>query len=382
MSVADGILWDLCFSRSAMGNSESQYSVQGSRSSSFTLPDGQKPYSVKLRSSKEDVLSPHGWWRAGPRVPGFKSRTVSRGCLSQHKSPVSRNYDHVTKARDANRRGSAQCNGLPGAHVTPASERGRLEENIRDCNGHAVNGYTTPERKPKQEELEDHRSPRVVIKSNGSVRVEFCQISKNSTLPDENGGPVQLLKFSPTLHSVPTPDHESALPANVSVTKTSKRSSLSSEGSWYDSPWGLNADDTTPCRVSETLPSVRIEYFDEQLPTHLLYRDPVMASTFHTAQDLTLANDMPYKHRSSFVCVTEEPVLDESSRARQYSSVTLPCPKPKPIMEKETIRNRMRRISDWTGSLTRRKKKSKVRLLFAQHSFILICLFIYILLFL
>lgn len=353
-----------------MGNSESQYSVQGSRSSSFTLPNRQKPYSVKLRSSKEDVLSPHGWWRTGSRVSGFKSKTVSRGCLSQHKSDqssMSRHYDYIAKGREAKRRTSAQWNGSP----RPPSENSRLEENGRDCNGHTVNGYKTPKRKPKTEELEDHSSPRVVIKSDGTVRVEFSQISKNSTLPDENGGPVQLLKFSPTSHSMSTPDREPALAVNSPITRTSKRSSLSSEGSWYDSPWGpgaeLNEDDVdaSPNRVSETLPSVRIEYFNKQLPPCHLYRDHGIATTFPIAKDLTLANEMTFKHRSSFVCVMEEPVLDESSGARQYSSFTLPCPKPKPITEnvgkKETIRNRMRRLSDWTGSLTRRKKKSKVR---------------------
>lgn len=355
-----------------MGNSESQYSLQGSRSCSFTLPNRQKPYSVKLRSSKEDVLSPRGWWRTGPRVSGFKSKTASRGCL-QHKSnqsSVSRHHDYISNGSEAKRRISVQRNGSPRAHAMPPSENGRLDVNGRDCNGQAANGYKTPERKLKQEEVEDHSSPRVVIKSDGSVRVEFNQISKNSTLPDENGGPVQLLKFSPTSRAAPAPDRE---PASAPSSPIAKRSSLSSEGSWYDSPWGPGAElndpegnlCAAPDRVSETLPSVRIEYFDEQLPPRYLYHNPVMAATFPTAKDLTLANEMPLKHRASFVCVTQEPVLDESSGARQYSSFTLPCPKPKPVTEnagkKETIRNRMRRIGDWTGSLTRRKRKSKVR---------------------
>ncbi|XP_060789744.1 rho guanine nucleotide exchange factor TIAM2 isoform X3 [Neoarius graeffei] len=351
-----------------MGNSESQYSIQGSRSSSFTLPNRQKAYSVKLRSSKEDILSPHGWWRAGSRVSGFKSKAASRGCLSQHKSnqsSMSRHYDYVAKGKEAKRRINGQWNGSSRPHIM--SENSHIEKNEQDCNGHTVNGYKTPERKPKSEELEDHSSPRVVIKSDGTVRVEFSQSSKNSTLPDENGGPVQLLKFSPTSHSMPTPDRDSAPAANSPIIRTSKRSSLSSEGSWYDSPWGpgaeLNEDDVgaSPNRVSETLPSVRIEYFNKQLPPCHLYRDPGIATTFPIAKDLTLANETPFKHRSSFVCVMEEPVLDESLGARQYSSFTLPCPKP--ITEnngkKETIRNRMRRLSDWTGSLTRKKKKSK-----------------------
>ncbi|XP_053488305.1 rho guanine nucleotide exchange factor TIAM2 isoform X1 [Ictalurus furcatus] len=347
-----------------MGNSESQYSIQGSRSSSFTLPNRQKSYSVKLRSSKE-----------GSRGPGYKSKTVSRGCLSQHKacgqSSMSRHYDYVAKGREAKRRISAQWSGSPRGRAM--SENGRVEENGRVCNGHAVNGYKTPERKIEPEELEDQSSPRVMIKSDGSVRVEFSQMSKNSTLPGENGGPVQLLKFSPTSQSVPAPDRDAGLAANGSITRMSKRGSLSSEGSWYDSPWvpGAELNDVgigvgvgaSPNRISETLPSVRIEYCDDQLPPLHLYRDPGTAASFPAAKHLTLANELSFKHRSSFVCVMEEPVLDESSGARQYSSFTLPCPKPKPIAEnagtKEPVRNRMRRLSDWTGSLTRRKKKSK-----------------------
>lgn len=339
-----------------MGNSESQYSIQGSRSSSFTLPNRQKSYSVKLRSSKE-----------GSRGSGYKSRTVSRGCLSQHKasgqSSMSRHHDYVAKGREAKRRISAQWSGSPRGRAT--SEDGRV------CNGHAVNGYKTPERKVEPEVLEDQSSPRVMIKSDGSVRVEFSQMSKNSTLPGENGGPVQLLKFSPTSHSMPAPDRDAGPAADGSITRMSKRGSLSSEGSWYDSPWVPGAEPNgvgvgaSPNRISETLPSVRIEYCDDQLPPLHLYRDPGTAASFPAARHLTLANELSFKHRSSFVCVMEEPVLDESPGARQYSSFTLPCPKPKPIAEntgtKETVRNRMRRLSDWTGSLTRRKKKSKVR---------------------
>ncbi|KAI5610863.1 T-lymphoma invasion and metastasis-inducing protein 2 isoform X2 [Silurus asotus] len=352
-----------------MGNSESQYSIQGSRSSSFTLPNRQKPYSVKLRSSKDDVLPPHGWWRTGSSVSGSKSKAELRGCLSQHKSQlsVSSHYDYIANGREAKRRISAQLNGLPRGMAL--SENGLNEEHGQDCSGHAVNGNKTPETKLKTEELEDYSSPRVVIKNDGSVRVEFNQIPKNSTLPDENGGSVQLLKFSPTSNLESAPGCESAPVVNISMAKTSKRSSLSSEGSWYDSPWGpgteLNNDDTgaSPNRLSETLPSVRIEYFDEHLPSRRLYLDPTMASTFPSAKDLMLGDEMSFKHRASFVCMVEEPVLDEASGLRQYSSFTLPCPKHKPITEnagkKDAIRNRMRRLSNWTGSLTRRKKKSK-----------------------
>ncbi|TTE07131.1 T-lymphoma invasion and metastasis-inducing protein 2 [Bagarius yarrelli] len=338
-----------------MGNSESQFQTQGSRSSSFTLSNRQEPYPVRCRTFKEDSLTPHCRWRTGSSL---KSKAEKRCGLSQHRanqSSLLRHCDYITKGGEGKRNISAQWNN------------GHFEENRRDCNGHALNGYKTPERKPKLEDLDDHSSPKVVIKSDGSVRVEFSHMSKNSTLPDENGGSVQLLKFSPTSHSVSTP--ESALVQNSPINRTSKRNSLSSEGSWYDSPWGpgieLNYDGVCalPNRLSETLPSVRIEYFDEPCIPRLLYRDPVMAATFSTAEDLKLANELSFKHRTPFLHVMEEPVLAESSGARQYSSYTLPCPQTKPTAEnsgkKEIIKNRMRRFSDWTGSLTRNGRRSQ-----------------------
>uniref|UniRef100_A0AAR2JL86 TIAM Rac1 associated GEF 2a n=1 Tax=Pygocentrus nattereri TaxID=42514 RepID=A0AAR2JL86_PYGNA len=375
-----------------MGNSESQYSLQGSRSNSFVLPGRQKPYSLKFRSAKEGVLPPHSWWRVGSGVSGFKSRTMGRGCLAQpknHQSYMSRHYDYVTKGRDVKRtsqwNGSSECLRSRGHVMLPTEngcheavgENGDSTYSLGACNGHAVNGHRTPEKKSKLEELEEQSSPRVVIKSDGSVRVEFNNMPNNSLLPDEYTGPVQLLKFSPTMDSLPTPsavthgsDREATPVAASSITRTSKGSSLSSEGSWYDSPWGtggeLNEDRASPNRVSETLSPVRMDFFDQQLPGITisdLYRDPSMAATFPTAKDLPFSNDTPFKHRSSFVSVMKEPTEEECPGAKQYSSFTLPCRKSKPVADnagkRESIRSQMRRLSDWTGSLTRKKKKSK-----------------------
>ncbi|XP_072545175.1 rho guanine nucleotide exchange factor TIAM2-like isoform X2 [Salminus brasiliensis] len=377
-----------------MGNSESQYSVQGSKSNGFVLPGRQKPYSLKFRSTKEGVLSTHGWWRVGSGVSGFKSRAMARGCLSQskgHPSYMSHRYDYVTKGREVKRTG--QCNGsseglqsrthlvLPsenGCHEGPRENgNGRYDKGDRSC--HDLNVLKTPERKSRLEELEEQSSPRVVIKSDGSVRVEF-NIANNSLLPDKYTGPVQLLKFSPTMNSdsLPTPsaaphgsDLEAAPVAASSVARTSKGSSLSSEGSWYDSPWGtggeLNEDGASPNRVSQTLSPVCMDFYDQQLPGITisdLYRDPSIAATFPTAKDLQFSNDTPFKHRSSFGAVTKEPAEEAGAGAVQYSSFTLPCRKSNPIADasgkKESIRNQMRRLSDWTGSLTRKKRKSKV----------------------
>ncbi|XP_022528930.2 rho guanine nucleotide exchange factor TIAM2 isoform X1 [Astyanax mexicanus] len=389
-----------------MGNTESQYSVQGSRSNGFVLPGRQKPYSLKFRSTKEGGLSTHGWWRVGSGVSGFKSRAMARGCLSQSKSHpayMSRHYDYVTNGNEV-KRTSDQCNGsseclpsrtplvLPlenGCQEGP-KENGHSRYEKGDCNGHTghneLTGYKTPERKSRLEVLEEQSSsPRVVIKSDGSVRVEFANVANNSRLlPDQYTGPVQLLKFSPTMDSsssLPTSstvplhvsehlDHGSAPVAASSTTRTSKGSSLSSEGSWYDSPWGtggeLNEDSTSPNRVSEALSPVCMDFYDQQLPGVTisdLYRDPSIAATFPTAKDLQFSNGTPYKHRASFGSVLKEPAEEACSEGLQYSSFTLPCRKSKPITDssgaKESIRNQMRRLSDWTGSLTRKKKKSK-----------------------
>uniref|UniRef100_A0A8B9LMI0 TIAM Rac1 associated GEF 2a n=1 Tax=Astyanax mexicanus TaxID=7994 RepID=A0A8B9LMI0_ASTMX len=389
-----------------MGNTESQYSVQGSRSNGFVLPGRQKPYSLKFRSTKEGGLSTHGWWRVGSGVSGFKSRAMARGCLSQSKSHpayMSRHYDYVTNGNEV-KRTSDQCNVsseclpsrtplvLPlenGCQEGP-KENGHSRYEKGDCNGHTghneLTGYKTPERKSRLEVLEEQSSsPRVVIKSDGSVRVEFANVANNSRLlPDQYTGPVQLLKFSPTMDSsssLPTSstvplhvsehlDHGSAPVAASSTTRTSKGSSLSSEGSWYDSPWGtggeLNEDSTSPNRVSEALSPVCMDFYDQQLPGVTisdLYRDPSIAATFPTAKDLQFSNGTPYKHRASFGSVLKEPAEEACSEGLQYSSFTLPCRKSKPITDssgaKESIRNQMRRLSDWTGSLTRKKKKSK-----------------------
>lgn len=352
-----------------MGNSESQYSFQGPRSNSFTFPVRQKPHS-------EEFFTPNGWWKSGSRVSGFRSKAMARGCFSQPKSNQSASSDlfnRLSKGSDARRRLSGQWRS---SSEVPASENfhyGSLSKNDdrSECNGHTGNGYRTPDRNPRLEEAGDQTSPRVVIKNDGSVRVEFNQLSKSSLLPSESGGSVQLLKFSPTPQSVPStvphtrPDYEPTPAAASSIPGTSKGSSLSSEESWYDSPWGTGGEHNNH---DEELSNTQTEHFSQPLPTtgiSDLYRDSGMAATFPNAGQPKLANALPFKHRSSFVCVMEEPDIEDFQGLQQYSSFTLPCRKSESSTDiagkKESIRNRMRRLSDWTGSLTRRKKKLKVK---------------------
>uniref|UniRef100_A0A671YCU2 TIAM Rac1 associated GEF 2 n=1 Tax=Sparus aurata TaxID=8175 RepID=A0A671YCU2_SPAAU len=371
-----------------MGNSESQYSIQGPKGTSFVFPGKQRPCSLKLRSAKDDALSPHTWWKSAPVGSGYKARCVGRGCLSPPKSrqPYSpRHYDYVSRGA----RGSPSFHRSPGCGIRRRHVSHDYEDNPygAELNGHALNGHSD-----EHEALEEQSSPRVVIKKDGSLRVEFTNTSGNPLLLDEASGPVQLLKFSPNLESASTPSlpgssgsrqdgHCSAPPpaSTSSTARTSKGSSLSSDGSWYDSPWGPSTElceQDQPCSASRTLvssPLHQLDSFTEQSPPMSitdLYKNSTMAVTFPTARDLSSQLQEPPSgqrpHRASFASVLDVPLEEECPEVRQYSSYTLPCRRPKENVEpdfvfhkKDSIKNRIRRLSDWTGSLSRKKRKSQ-----------------------
>uniref|UniRef100_A0AAZ3RLP0 TIAM Rac1 associated GEF 2a n=1 Tax=Oncorhynchus tshawytscha TaxID=74940 RepID=A0AAZ3RLP0_ONCTS len=386
-----------------MGNSESQYSIQGSKGTSLIFPGKQKPYSLKFRSNKEEVLSPHTWWKGGPGGSGYKARAVGRGCLSplqrRGEPYISRHYDYVTKGV----KGSPNCHlwhGSPprGRSHLPAENRccpyegrGSLYSRASgDLNDYALNGHRTPERMRGEgdEGLEEQSSPRVVIKKDGSLRVEFTN-TNSGLLLDEASGPVQLLKFSPTLESTsslpgssrPEAHHGAPQPASTSTARTSKGSSLSSEGSWYDSPWGPSVelcDQDQSCSSNRSMGNRRsdqLDSFGQQSPPVSisdLYRDPSMAATFPTAKDLSAQyresslHSHHIQHQASFVSALDMPAEEQCPEALQYSSYTLPCRKAQPNGEVSTlkkgtgsVRSRMRRLSDWTGSLSRKKRKTQ-----------------------
>ncbi|XP_034713997.1 T-lymphoma invasion and metastasis-inducing protein 2 isoform X2 [Etheostoma cragini] len=388
-----------------MGNSESQYSIQGPKGTSFVFPGKPKPYSLKLRAAKDDVLSPHTWWKSAPVGSGYKARCVGRGCLSPPKSrpPYSpRHCDYVSKGT----RGSPsehRWRRSPGCGIQRRHMSDEYEDNPygADLNRSPLNGNSV-----EHEALEEQSSPRVVIKKDGSLRVEFTNTSGNPLLLDEASGPVQLLKFSPNLESASTPSlpgssgsrqdsHRSGPPpaSTSSTARTSKGSSLSSDGSWYDSPWGPSTElcePDQPCAASKTLvhsPSHQLDSFTEQSPPVSitdLYKDSTMAATFPTTRDLSSLLEQPppgqRAHRASFASVLDVPLKEESPEACQYSSYTLPCRRPKAhtmsedldqypnqeqagpdfgFQKKDSIKNRIRRFSDWTGSLSRKKRKSQ-----------------------
>ncbi|KAF4102553.1 rho guanine nucleotide exchange factor TIAM2 isoform X2 [Onychostoma macrolepis] len=369
-----------------MGNSESQYSIQGSRSNSFIIPARQKPYSFKGHSAKEDILSPLGFWNAGSGYSGLKPRNIghSSSPSKSNRTFMSRQYDYITHKLKSG--ANSQWNGvsedlLPGGCLTLPSENGCLYGSHKEKRNpnYAFNSMKTLEKSPKLAEIEDQSSPRVVIKKDGSVRVEFNNSSNRALILDDCTGPVQLLKFSPTLESnsclsgvTPSLEAHFGAPQPVASFKSSKGSSLSSDGSLYDLPWGTSvevndSDNGSPNSQRQSI-STKVAFLAEQLPaitTADLYRDPRIAATFPTVKDLQFSNDSHLKHRSSFVSVMEELGSEGGPDEKQYSSFTLPSRKPKPFLDnngkKVSIRNRFRRISDWTGSLTRKKRFQEPR---------------------
>ncbi|KAL4624054.1 T-lymphoma invasion and metastasis-inducing protein 2 isoform X1 [Arapaima gigas] len=370
-----------------MGNSESQYSIQGPKGTSFILPRKQKPYSLKFRSAKEEVLSPHSWWRGGAGGPGYKSRAAGRGCLSQHKNSQpygSRHYDYISKGGKAGA-GSKVLSQLspdssgPAGGVHLSSENGyHLGNNTLshgtsvkitsgELNGHLLNGHRPSLEKDSSSSSSnrDKSSPRVVIKKDGTLRVEFT--NNNRLVLDESAGPVQLLKFSPTVESTPNchtiPPKDSPIDPTV---RASKGSSLSSEGSWYDSPWGTGVELSDPDNTSSLGPATDKRAFGvNTFPVSLsdLYRDPAMSATFPTVSNVSAQLlDVPSTgHRASFASVIDVPTEEQCPGVRQYSSYTLPCRKARPSPEgsskKSSLKSRMRHFSDWTGSLSRKKRK-------------------------
>ncbi|XP_061751525.1 rho guanine nucleotide exchange factor TIAM2 [Nerophis ophidion] len=392
-----------------MGNSESQYSIHGLKATSFGFSGTQKPYSLKMGSATDNPLSAHEWWRSAPVSSGYKAKCVSRGCLSPPKSRQPYSARHSDYA-------SRGVRGSPNEHrwhrATGCGIRRRHVSDDFEDNpyGAELNGYTLNSQRDKQQVLVKPNSPRVVIKKDGSLRVEFTNTSDSDLFLDEVSGPVQLLKFSANLDSPSTsslpgsgssePDGHSSGPppaSTSSTARTSKGSSLSSDGSWYDSPWGASTElceQDQPCSAIRPLVHSPIHQHDSltkqssPLSHGGLYKDSAMAATFPIAKDMSShLEEVPIgqqPNQASLASVLDVHMEEGSLEARQYSSYTLPCRRPKAhtmsedldqypnheqhrersgsefgYNKKAYIKNHIRRFSDWTGSLSRKKRKSQ-----------------------
>ncbi|KAG2467629.1 TIAM2 protein, partial [Polypterus senegalus] len=395
-----------------MGNSESQYSPQPSKSHALFFSTKQKPCSLRLRSIHakiEQSRSSHGWGNSNSNCSssnssGYKARALTRGCISQHKNsqPYSaRHCDCGAKSNKSTPNGKHHANS-PGSCDTSNNVVLQTENNFcyvpcdvsDECNGYIRNGHSTYETSAS-ESTEDKSSPKVLIKTlgkfDGSLRVEFTSGNNNNNrFPiDDSNGPVKLLKYSPTMELTPSKpdivrrhcrtsyDNVSSLTVGDSGVRTSKGSSLSSDSSWYDSPWGntveINEADriypairTADTGTGESVLHSSQNVFNQRVsPISLqdLYRETNLTPAFATENGLSIEYlNVPVSgSRTSFVSDTDIAFDIESATLKPYSSFTLPCRKSRPIQEgitkKDTLKSRMRRISDWTGSLTRKKRK-------------------------
>ncbi|KAJ8270969.1 hypothetical protein GJAV_G00121300 [Gymnothorax javanicus] len=412
---AAGKLWKLI----AMGNSDSLYSIPGQKSNGFIFPGKQRSCSLRFRSAKEEVLSPHSWWRSREVGARYKSRAAGRGCLSQHKVSqpyASHCFEYVSNGSRATPSGRLSAN-YPQGRGSPARPENGYHHSYNQLpqgNGHTLNGYGPC---PVWEPLEDNNCPKVLLSEDGSLRVEFT--NRGSSKPvldsfcgwggsegsDESSGPVQLLKYSPTLE-LTAPAGRSEPPLD-STLRTSQGSSLSSDGSWYDSPWGngvelSDADNTCssgrttdhsdsanascpgPSRdlgavgdahsssLHETpSPENHVVLQQERVVLHKCLSSPVSSSdlrrdsrkgsTFPVSKSYQTLDAMYSQQHTSVASFPDEPLEEDCHGARRYSSYTLPCRKTRPVVEgngrKDALKSRIRRISDWTGSLSRKRRK-------------------------
>ncbi|XP_064187738.1 rho guanine nucleotide exchange factor TIAM2 [Anguilla rostrata] len=361
-----------------MGNSESQYSIQGSRRAGLVLPGKQKPCSLKFLPIKEEALSLHGWWRGGAGGSATHLRAAGSGCQSHTTHP----YDSISHGNKPSPNGRLQpktCEQdgeVDGLHLPPENGYHYYgnSELANELAGRALNRrWSSGGRFPG----DGRGSPKVVIRKDGSLRVEFTSMDDGGEASGESDGPVQLLRFSPAAESAAGPPEENLWlrtprgtlsPPSDPTPQTSKGSSASSDCSWYDWSCGNDADPALSPggpptrRAGDARPLGRCPCaasFSD------LYRDPSLASTFPAAKDLSVRHLDPRRtpHRHSCVSALDVTAEEECPEARQYASYTLPCRKARPTADaaaakkEDGLIRRMRRFSDWTGSLSNRKRK-------------------------
>lgn len=370
-----------------MGNTDSQYS-------SFIIPGKGKSGSLKLHTHKEDVLSPHTWWRNSKSTPGCKAKNG----ISTHKNSqpyISRHYDCIK--------------GGAGDKIHTESHRD-YDKLLFQGNGFFV-GYTqqtggcslqAPIRRMSSDLPDCKSSPKVLFRGDGSLRVEFTKARRelNGELGGRPSGPVDVTQ------------------------RASNGSSLSSEESWYDSPWGNGTElcdniftSGQPSDNSSgytTLSSTRTVDFGsfngfaaEQPENHmggltcqttgsqyassdcnsngytyraeedsgigdsvLLHLEQNGCSDLYTNPNLTVPfpiagipttdrlQDTPHL-QASLTSSLDVSSREDTQEVQHYTSLTLPCRKSVPDgnTRKDSLKSRIRRLSDWTGSLSRKKRR-------------------------
>ncbi|XP_076011233.1 rho guanine nucleotide exchange factor TIAM2 [Genypterus blacodes] len=399
-----------------MGNAESQHSGAVSAG---------KPCSLRFHCRKQEVQSARSWWRGSQGGVAGRSRGAGRSHLSQHANNQSYGSWHFDpkEAGGSKLRARSPSQRPADFVVTPP--------NITPCfgyfgssthsNGIGICGRHSPDRTS----LESHGSPKVLLSKDGSMRVEF---SKTRVSPMEGQGlaPPAAATASETVQSL----------------RTSKGSSLSSEGSWYDSPWGNGAevtDNVFTCGQSvdnssgyTTYSSTRTEetgagynaFFSTQIEDispgfngslvfcaadtrgsseftsngynstsysmgyntcssgrtedsgigdSVILQPETRNESLYRSHDATAASLIvpPIQNATLRAASASSPLLDaiiqeEGSGGgrfeQRFSSCTLPCRRAEPVTaagnsRKDFLKSRIRQLSDWTGSLSRKKRR-------------------------
>ncbi|XP_056150474.1 rho guanine nucleotide exchange factor TIAM2 isoform X2 [Lampris incognitus] len=362
-----------------------------------------KSCSLKFPSRTEEVPSPHSWWRRAEGSVGYESRGGSGRCFLQPQT--SRPY------------GSWDYQYLPDggggadSQLKPASPRGLLTRNRSqvncqhahrygyleggaECDGVMACGRQMPERAPLCGTLDNRTSPKVLLGKDGTMRVEFTN-ARMVTME------TQVLSGRPAT-AVPVPEPS---------LRTSKGSSLSSEGSWYDSPWGNatelpdsvfaggpGADNSSgyttyssSARTEETaggyassgyntFSSAQMEELSPGFPADLLF-PPTDTNTCSSAltEDSGIGDSVisHAEHGDFSLAAPPGGALTESrcsppltppappdavgpEEEQRFSSLTLPGRRAEPVSgnsRKDFLKSRIQRLSDWTGSLSRKKRR-------------------------
>lgn len=260
--------------------------------------------------------------------------------------------------------------------------------------------------------VESGGSPKVLLRKDGSVRVEFTNSRVVSGKPQG-------------LDGVATAAATTAAATAEPSLRTSKGSSLSSDGSWYDSPWGTGSEfadnvfvNSSRCtayfsaRTQEVVaPPVSgyTGFFSAQVdvPPALNhdFLPPAESTAGYTscssgrtedsgigdsvllpAETTDMSQGSPrhasplHSHHNALpafpTSLDAVPPLDDVIQEEQstggagqllYSSQTLPCRRANPASatsgsnRKDFLKSRIRRLSDWTGSLSRKKRRIQVR---------------------
>ncbi|XP_078412986.1 rho guanine nucleotide exchange factor TIAM2 isoform X1 [Cetorhinus maximus] len=402
-----------------MGNSDSQYNLQGTKGNNTegkSMPGGrQKPCTLKIRSvhaKDEKSRSSFGWGYSGSNI-GYKARSLGKNCLSQHKNNQRyslNNSSRQCKSLIGNSNAYARCHQdhlgkydhgndkLLSGNYFPCIQLDKIGSRTKalEYNGHVLNGHRLPENITQSKKPEGEGSPKVLIKTlgkfDGDIRVEFHSGSNSSKPPCvEPQGPVQLLRYSAAMESDSSKQSVGQVDASKGNLmdqslllgeqrfKSSKGSLISSEYSWSELPWGHRADTSdsdkmyTTGKVTEASNPEGILPNDEQLfqrsslsSLQTLYSDTGVGLSMPSGNEFSDDyRNMAFNPHSLFEndfsnCMNM--LSDEEDRGTiQYTSYTLPCRKPKHLSEdgssRAALKSRMRRLSAWTGSLTRKKRK-------------------------